>query len=52
MATGLLVYAHGLLLMSYACGPFFYAYGLLLLYLRALARFVDLMIGYIELSRS
>ena len=43
MATGLLVYAHGaFLFMSLRpAGPVFYAYGLSLLYLRALAHFVD-----------
>ena len=41
MATGLLVYAHGLFVCLMPAGPVFYAYGLSLLYLRALARFVD-----------
>ena len=48
MATGLLVYAHGaFLFISFTpAGPVFYAYGLCLLYLGALAQFVDF--GYID----
>ena len=46
MATGLLVYAHGaFLFMSFMpTGPVFYAYGLSLLYLGALAQIVKLLI--------